>query len=138
MRHCNLLEGNLQMIFKKEILIIIRGLRYGGPSSFWKIWKRHFFQDIPNSFQWVTGVLLKPNQCFFKKKFPTNTVTRAIQNVGWNGLLLAGWLSNSKNFVVNLEEICDEQMLKISERYLDSSLSYAWITEKLLQQSASC
>ena len=33
-----------------------------------KIAKRHFFQDIHNSLQWVTGIGLEPNQNFFQKK----------------------------------------------------------------------
>ena len=44
--------------------------------------KRHFFQDIHNSFQWATGIGLEPNQNFFQKKIPTNTVARAVQNFG--------------------------------------------------------
>ena len=30
-----------------------------------KIAKRHFFQDIQNSFQWATGIGLEPHQNFF-------------------------------------------------------------------------
>ena len=30
-----------------------------------KIAKRHFFQDIQNSFQWATGIGLEPHQIFF-------------------------------------------------------------------------
>ena len=37
-----------------------------------------FFQDIQNSFQWVTGIGLEPNQNFFQKKIPTITVARAV------------------------------------------------------------
>ena len=48
--------------------MIIIGLRYGGSTSFWKIWNRHFFQDIQNSFKWATGTGLEPNQIFFQKK----------------------------------------------------------------------
>ena len=103
-----------------------------------KIAKRHFFQDIQNSFNWATGIGLEPHQNFFRKKIPTNTVARAVQDFGQNGPLLAGWLSNSKNFAVNLAQTCDKQMLKISERYLNSSLSNCKITENSLQQSASC
>ena len=55
-----------------------------------KIAKRHFFQDIQNSFQWVTGISLEPNQNFFQKKIATNTVTRAVQSFGRNGLWPAG------------------------------------------------
>ena len=44
--------------------------------------------------------------------------------------------ATAKNFLVNLALTCDEQMLKISRRYLDSYLSNGWLTEKLLQQMA--
>ena len=97
-----------------------------------KIANRYFFQDIHNSFQWATGIGLEPRQIFFRKKIPTNTVPRAIQNFGRNGPLLAGWLSNSKNFVVNLAQTCDEQMLKISRRYLDSYLNNCKITDFII------
>ena len=33
-----------------------------------KIAKRHFFQDIQNSFQWATGIGLEPHQKKFSKK----------------------------------------------------------------------
>ena len=55
-----------------------------------KIAKRHFFQDIQNSFQWATGIGLEPHQKNFRKKISTNTVARAVQNFGRNGPLLAG------------------------------------------------
>ena len=55
------------------------------PQLFRKIAKRHFFQDIQNSFQWATGIGLEPNQNFFQKKIPTNTVARAVQSFGRNG-----------------------------------------------------
>ena len=78
----------------------------------WKIAKHHFFQDIQNSFQWATGISLEPHQNFWKK-IPTSAVARAVKNFGQNGPLLAGWLSNNKNFVVNLAQTYDEQMLKV-------------------------
>ena len=81
-----------------------------------KIWKRHFFQDVQNFFQWVTGIGLEPNQNFVQKKIPTNTVARAIQNFGQNGPWLAGWLSNGQNFDVNWAKSPDEEMLEISWR----------------------
>ena len=65
-------------------------------------------------------------------------VARGVQNFGQNGPWRAGWLSGGQNFSVNFAQAHDEQMLKISERYLDSSLNNYWITENLLQQSASC
>ena len=46
------------------------------------------------------------------------TVARAVQNLGRNGLLQAGQLSNGKNFFIKLAQTCDKQMVKISERYL--------------------
>ena len=103
------------MCGKKCHLLSQELLQYG-PTSFWKIWKRHFFQDIQNSFQWVTGIGLEPNQNFFQKKIPTNTVARAVQSFGRNGPWRAGWLSNGQNFDVNLAESPDEEMLKISRR----------------------
>ena len=57
---------------------------------------------------------LEPNQIFFQKKIPTNTVARAIQSFGRNGPWRAGWLSNGQNFDVNLEKSPDGEMLKIS------------------------
>ena len=55
-----------------------------------KIAKCHFFQDIKNSFQLATCIGLEPHQKIFRKKIPTNTVARAVQNFGRNGPLLAG------------------------------------------------
>ena len=68
----------------------------------------------------------------------TNTVARDVQSFGWNGPCLAGWLSNGLNFFINLAQSGDEQMLKISRRYLHLSLINCWLTENLLQQMASC
>ena len=45
-----------------------------------KISKRHFFQDIKNSFHGVTRIGLKPHQNFFQKFFSTNMVTRRVQS----------------------------------------------------------
>ena len=58
---------------------------YLDPQLVGKIAKRHFFQDIQNSFQWATGIGLEPHQNFFRKKIPTNTVARAVQSFGQNG-----------------------------------------------------
>ena len=51
------------------------------------------------------------------------TVSRAVQNLGRNGLLQAGWLSNGQNFFIKLAQTYDKQMVKISERYLKPLLS---------------
>ena len=63
---------------------------YMDPQVDLKIAKRHFFQDIQNSFQWATGIGLEPHQKIFRKKIPTNMVARAVQNFVRNGPLLAG------------------------------------------------
>ena len=48
---------------------------------FRKISKRHFFQDIKNSFHGVTQMGLKPQQYFFQILFSTNMVTaRGVQS----------------------------------------------------------
>ena len=59
------------------------------PQVLGKIAKCHFFQDIQNSFQWATGIGLEPNQNFFQKQIPTNTVARAVQSFGQNQLCQA-------------------------------------------------
>ena len=45
-----------------------------------KISKRHFFQDIKNSFHGVTQICLKPHQNFFQIFFSTNLVARGAQS----------------------------------------------------------
>ena len=45
-----------------------------------KILKRHFFQDIKNSFHGVTQICLKPHQIFFQIFFSTNIVPRGAQS----------------------------------------------------------
>ena len=55
------------------------------PQVLGKIEKQHFFQDIQNSFYWATVIVLEPHQIFFRKKIPTNTVARVVQNFGQNG-----------------------------------------------------
>ena len=45
-----------------------------------KISKRHFFQDIQNSFHGVTWMGLKPHQNFFQNFFSTNMVARGVQS----------------------------------------------------------
>ena len=52
-------------------------------------------------------------------------------------LWLAGCLSNGQNVFAKFAQTCDEQMLKISRRYLDFCLSYSKISENLLQQMVS-
>ena len=45
-----------------------------------KISKRHFFQDIKNSFHGVTRMGLEPHQIFFQNFFSTNMVARGAQS----------------------------------------------------------
>ena len=45
-----------------------------------KFSKRHFFQDIKNSFHGVTQMGLKPHQNFFQIFFSTNMVARGVQS----------------------------------------------------------
>ena len=71
----------------------------------------------------------KTSPKFFSKKIPTITVARAVQNLGRNGPLGAGGLSKGKIFFIKLAQICDEQMVKISERYLKPLLSNSKLTK---------
>ena len=97
-----------------------------------KITKCHFLEDNQVSFWWVTGIDLKTTQFFSFQKISTNTVARGVSSFGRNGPWLAGWLSNGQNFFVNLAQTWDEDMLKISGRYLDFWMSNGQITENLL------
>ena len=45
-----------------------------------KISKRHFFQDIKNSFHGLTRMGLEPHQNFFQNFFSTNMVARGVQS----------------------------------------------------------
>ena len=45
-----------------------------------KISKRHFFQDIKNSFHWVTQMGLKPHQNFFQIFFSTDMAAGGVQS----------------------------------------------------------
>ena len=52
------------------------------PALVQKISKRHFFQDIKNSFHGVTQIHPKPHQNFFSKNISTNMVTRGVRSFG--------------------------------------------------------
>ena len=80
----------------------------------WKISKRHFLQDIKNSFHGVTRMGLEPHQNFFQNFFSTIMVVRGVQNFcileGTTEPLIEQWLrflgqfspdmwwTNAKNF----------------------------------------
>ena len=87
-----------------------------------KFSKRRFLKDILISFQWVTQMGLETPQFFSFQNISTNTVARGVQSLGQNWLWWAGWLSKGQNFCVNLAQTLDEQMLKVSTRYLHSYL----------------
>ena len=59
-------------------------------------------------------------------------IARGIQSFGRNGPWAAGCLKYGQNFSLKFAQTCDEQMLKISKRYLDSFLSNGQLSEKLL------
>ena len=50
------------------------------PALIQKISKRHFFQDIKNSFHGVTRMGLETHQNFFQIFFSTNMVARGVQS----------------------------------------------------------
>ena len=90
-----------------------------------KISKRHFFEDIWNSFHEGTQMGPEPHQLFSFWDIYTNAVARDIQSFGRNGPWQPGCLSFGQNFFVKFAGTCDEQMLKISRRYLDFCLIYS-------------
>ena len=84
--------------------------------------KRHFFRAIGNSFHEVTWIGLEPHQIFSFCNISTNMVARGVQSFGRNGPWWAGCLKYGQKFFLKFTQTCDEQMLKISRRYLDSCL----------------
>ena len=88
-----------------------------------KISKRHFLKDNENSFLEVTLIGLEPHQFISYQDISTNRVTRGVQSFSQNGLWQAGCLKYGQNFFVKFAQTCDEQMPKISRRYLNSCLS---------------
>ena len=72
----------------------------------WKISKRHFFQDIKNSFHGVTWMGLKTHQNFFQNFFSTNMVARGVQSFcileGATDPLIEQWLKFLCQFTPNI------------------------------------
>ena len=74
----------LKTFYKENLIIILREYNIPqGPLALdgaviQKISKRHFFQDIQNSFHGVTQMGLEPHQKFFQKLFSTNMVARGV------------------------------------------------------------
>ena len=52
---------------------------------FEKFQKRHFFQDIQNSFYWVADIVLEPHQKIFFENISTNMVARGVGSFGTLG-----------------------------------------------------
>ena len=71
-----------------------------------KISKRHFFQDIKNSFHGVTQIGLKPHQIFFQIFFSTNMVARGVQSFcileGATDLLIEQLLKFFGQFILHI------------------------------------
>ena len=83
--------------------------------------------EIPSDRQLI--LVSNLTKIFFKKKIPTIMVARAVQNLGQNGPLRAGRLSNVKFFFLKLAQTYDKQMVKISERHLKPLLSNSTLTK---------
>ena len=94
-----------------------------------KTWRWRLLKNLKTPFLIGNRYWSKTSPKFFSKKIPTITVARAVQNLGRNGPFRAGWLSNGKNFFIKLAQTCDEQMVKISERYLKPLLSNSKLTK---------
>ena len=80
-------------------------------------------------------LLLKISKLHFFKNAGLIFLLLRNYNWSWTSVLVVmgcGWLSKGQNLSVNLAKACDEQMLKISKRYLDSFLSNGQLSEKLL------
>ena len=71
-----------------------------------KIPKRHFFQDIKNSFHGVTRMGLEPHQIFFQNFFSTNMVPRGVQSFcileGATDPLIEQWLNFFCQFTMDI------------------------------------
>ncbi len=72
-----------------------------------KISKRHFFEDICDSFNEGTRIGPEPPQFFSFRDISTNAVATDIQSFGRNGLWQAGCLSYGQNFFVKFAQTCD-------------------------------
>ena len=109
----------MSVIRDVRVCLFVDIVKYLDGALVQKISKRHFFEDIWNSFHEGTQMGPEPHQLFSFWDISTNAVARDIQSFGRNGPWQAGCLSFGQNFFVKFAETCDEQMLKISRRYLD-------------------
>ena len=94
-----------------------------------KFSKRHFFQDIKNSFHGVTRMGLKPHQKFFQIFFSTNMVARGVQSFcileGATDLLIEQWLKFLCQFTPDMWWANPENFKSISWVVLDL-LPFNW------------
>ena len=98
---------------------ITKGLCLDG-AAIPKISKRHFFQDIWFSCQWVTGMGLKPRQNFFCKNISKIVGARPHQNFGLlKGVAAVSVVSWSKffaQFIQGMWLTTGENFSQISQR----------------------
>ena len=101
---------------------ITKGLRLDG-AAIPKISKRHFFQDIWFSCQWVTGMGLKPRQNFFCKNISKIVGARPHQNFGLlKGVAAVSVVSWSKffaQFIQGMWLTTGENFSQISQRVFE-------------------
>ena len=98
-------------------------------AAFWKIWKRHFFQDIKKSFHRVTQMGLKPHQNFFQFFFSTNMAAGGVQSFcileGATDPLIEQWLKFLRQFTPDMWWTNAENFKSISWVVSDL-LSFNW------------
>ena len=70
-------QTSAQKLFYQQN-ILVHGSQALDSTLIRKISKRHFFQDIKNSFRGATQIGLKPHQNFFQDFFSTNMVARGV------------------------------------------------------------
>ena len=99
--------GYLTKLHKMTFCQIMDILKYLDGALVRKISKRHFFEDICNSFNEGTQIGPEPPQFFSFRDISTNTVATDIQSFGRNGLWQAGCLSYGQNFFVKFAQTCD-------------------------------
>ena len=103
--------------------LILFMVKYLAGALVQKISKCRFFKDIENSFQEVTHTGLEPHQFFFFLEY-LNKYSCWRRPKFWPKWAMASRLFELwPKFFVKFAQTCDEQMLKISRRYLNSCLS---------------
>ena len=105
---------------------ITKGLRLDG-AAIPKISKRHFFQDIWFSCQWVTGMGLKPRQNFFCKNISKTVDARHCQNFGLlkgvAAVEVVSWSKFFAQFIQGMWLTTGENFKQISQRVNELWLS---------------